>query len=395
MATMNYTNITAFGGKPFTPIGTTVIYIIFGLVSVSGILGNSLVIYAIVKKLVQKTPFVILLLHLSITNVVMDVSIFPCVMLDIKDYIGVSLSVQRGICALMNNRVPFYAGAAANTVTLMYIAFVRLTTVACSSKFQKFVLSKRFVRVALAISWVFIIAALIPRCISHHIDVRQGICVPDSRKFNAQYNFFLVTIFWLIPLSFLIINLFTMVNFMWKKTELKQSAIIKGRKQVVTMLFALIMSYLVCKTPVYVYFMMAVAKYHKFTGDVYGKREKELVLQPALLIALCNTITDPILYAFMWKGFRSGFRQGFARDSSINKSPSNILKDRKPLTLTFNKEKSKPWKIPITNDDSPTSLKSLKSEMVGAPSSPNNSNANFNLCPGTPTSMKSEILTIF
>ena len=296
----------------FSPRTTRIVNGLFVTVAALGIIGNTLIIYGIVRKIVSNTAFVVLLLHLAITDLTMDILILPCMFLDTRSYIKSPERIQRIICGVVSSGTPFWMAVAANTIILAYISFVRSSSMLIHyNQFQSVILKKRNIAFVITFTWITVVGLSVPSYTSHSIDPQTGHCRPDSKTYNLVYNVILVFLFWSLPMLCLVSNLVIVLRHVLKNRSSNQSVVIQQQRRITTLLLVLMTTYMVFWAPTIIYFLMRVTNHKKFNHTFQGKLAIEKIRRPVMLVGLLNTLSDPILYAFMWSSFRQGFSKHF------------------------------------------------------------------------------------
>ena len=310
-------NITETGDvvPAFSPDVTNLILSIYIIVLIVGILGNGLVLFAFAVKVVPVTPFMLLLLNLSIADLVIDVSVFPFLFWEDSN------KDTPFICGVIHKQGITWSAVVANAATYTYISFVRVN--AFSSKaINRSILKFRTIAIFVPMTWLFGIVLFIPHYFNFYFDSTRGSCAPRTGSFYRISSVVQSLLCWVIPVTILSINFIRTVRALWQKEHINQSAIIKHRKQITFLLLGLTIFFLLFSTPLLIFFIFRAANYDKFTDDRQGDEELKRFYRPVFVVALLNTIADPLLYAFCWKSFRSGFAQKREAWSSVMESNS-------------------------------------------------------------------------
>ena len=154
---------------------TNLILSLFIIIAVLGILGNGIIVFAFVAKLMSITPFMVLLSNLSIADIVIDVSVFPFL------FWRPSERDTHFTCGFHKLVIPWSA-TLLNAATLTYISFVRINAFLGKALSQS-LLKPRTVNVYVALTWLFGIALFLPHCFNSYYDSNLGVCTARAGYF--------------------------------------------------------------------------------------------------------------------------------------------------------------------------------------------------------------------
>ena len=295
-------NMTELHIEPtFCPTVEKLILSLFIIIALVGIFGNGLIVFAFAARIVPVTPFMVLLLNLSIADIIIDVSVFPFLFWEQSE------NDSNFACGIHKQSITWSA-VVVNAATLTYISFVRISAFdVCSKSLNQPILKPRNVNIYVALTWVVGILLFSPHYFNFYFDPQLGVCIAKEGPFYKISSAVQSLLCWVVPVTILSVNLFRTVRALWNKEHLSQSMIIKHRKQITFLLLGLTVFFLLFSTPLLVFFVLRAANYYKFTNDLTGIQELKRFYRPVSLVCLLTTITDPLLYAFCWKSFRNGF----------------------------------------------------------------------------------------
>ena len=161
------------------------LYIIVTLV---GIFSNGLVLYAYATKLVKRTPFLMLLLNLSVSDIMIDLSVYPYLFVDPSRYHDASGAVQSFVCAVAAKQTLGWIAVIANVTTLIYISFVRLTSFNSGGSGINTILKERNVKIVICCSWLLGGALFMHQFFLFSISATTHICEHTSNKYFVTAN---------------------------------------------------------------------------------------------------------------------------------------------------------------------------------------------------------------
>ena len=281
------------------------------LVCMLGILCNTAVVIAFVLKIVPLTPFCMLLLNLSVTDILTGITFIPGLFDTIVDHTRATpnnpLSTSF-MCAMVYFRVPSRSTFIVNNCTVAYMSFIRASSFDSDrSKILKRTTVKRFIFCI----WMLALLYLSPWYFLYDIGPESKNCEPKSaliRTISYIHGSVTLLTFYIAIEVILLVNIIRSVRFLWKKSMFTQSIAIRERNQITFLLVILAITYCVFGLP----FLVRVIL--RTSGQLKDKDLYSLVLRPTGLVYLLTLITDPALYAFYWKGFRNGFRKATRRN---------------------------------------------------------------------------------
>ena len=257
------------------------------------------------------TPFTLLLLNLSISDLIVDMGLWPYMFIDLKNVSSkVSQSVGNFLCSIHIGLTPFWMAGSSNIYTLSLISFFRFTSMlSFSSKFNvniNMCKTKSYI----AAFWVISVVSLSPHFFGFWLDRDIGICY---RKWPEKFNGLMYVIitsffFFFIPATALVINFVLSAKFLWGNSNLRSTSTVryKARRRITKLYLALIAVFFICWTPMFAYILLARTTTY-FEDGPKGIFAKLRFLKVVILISACNSVCDPVLYAFCGRSFRDGF----------------------------------------------------------------------------------------
>ena len=152
-----------------------------------GIAGNSLVIAAFVKKLVPITPFNMLLLNLSISDIFCNGFGVSALFKSVFEYMASTTNSVGFICSMFKFGITVFIGIGVNTATVTYISFIRSESFRNGGR----ILNRRIVSWFILLTWVIPTVLVIPMHFFVNIDLqtfrKTGVCKIENKE--AFYTF--------------------------------------------------------------------------------------------------------------------------------------------------------------------------------------------------------------
>ena len=296
------------------------------------------VVVGFAMKIVRVTPFMLLLLNISIADIVIGLNAYPMLYVEPSQYKNAPTPIASFICAVVDKSVFAYSSVVVNALTLIYISFMRVASFNRNARGQRWLTRLNVVKVFVCFSWLVGIGAFISHYFKFTIDPVSGMCRHHD---NTSYHITSAvgaTTMLLCTLIVLLLNFIRTTRTMWHASNLgNASAIAKQRKEISGMLLGLAVAFFLLNTPLTVYFVIRGTGYFESVNDITTKRNENRLYLPVVVIAMLNTWSDPILYAFSWKSFRSGFTDSmrtFMSENSVAPSrlPTEMSRDAKSMT---------------------------------------------------------------
>ena len=316
-------NITGYKPERLFPhhwhIILTALYFVVATV---GTVSNGAIIVAFARGRITITPFTMLLLNLSIADFIQDLNIYPYIFIDLKNLHKVPDYTANLVCSFTIGMSVFWVATCASIYTLMFISFFRYTNLLNTVRHRNLVkFTKRHIILFMVVCWLLSAAVIYPNFVSFTLDKKMGICYrtwPETIN-GTVYIMLTTAVFFLLPIAVLFVNFILTVKLLWdgRKSNAPATFVSKRRRQVAALLLKLVLVFIVCWTPIFLYFV--VSRSGIFKEGAPGEYSKMRVLNIVILIASLNSVCDPILYAFSWETFR----KGFMNNSENNRNHSN------------------------------------------------------------------------
>ena len=272
----------------------------FLAVTILGIISNSVVVAAFISKILPLTPFCILLLNLSVSDIFINIFMLPSFFVRMSDYREVDQPYLTSfMCGIVFYHLIARSGFIVNVMTLAYVSFIRSTTF--DFKHRGRILNPKTVKWFILYSWIIALLLHFPWYFMYELNPTTGHCNPKYYEVYSIYHASQVSITYVILEIILFVNMVRSVRNMWKKSISPHSIILQKRHRVTSLLLALGLVYIVLCLPVSVVMIMEASGYFQ-SADSFND-----VYFPSVLVVYLNTVVDPFMYIFYWKGFRNGF----------------------------------------------------------------------------------------
>lgn len=279
-----------------------------------GIVGNLIVVFAFARKLVPLTPFCMLLLNLSVADIFADIVFIPWLFRSTYQLIG----TQSAVCGLFKFGILTSLGFRVNVCTVAYISCIRIKSIEKGR--SKRILQKRVVSCYVLGTWIIAVASTLPLSFMIKADPKTGSCEPKYKSFYTLASTF-HALFYFIPQIILVVNFARTIWHIWKTPQFEQSILVKKRKRIGFLLLSLTTAYIVCFIPILVWQMM------RSLGNL-PKRDLLTVHRIGGVMGYLTTISDPVLYALCWSGFRQGFVRCSERTAHRSAALDNTNQER-------------------------------------------------------------------
>eukprot|EP00794_Sanderia_malayensis_P013848 gene13849-15296_t len=285
----------------------TVLQTLFVLVSIVGTISNCFVLLLIFKTKQLHTPLNFLLANLSLADLIGGLSIYSYVFLD------VSRTSIRGykadiLCVLSTGLIIFFTCSVESILTLCAISISRFLTIKFPMK-QNLKLTKTRSTYFIVASWIASILLLIPTGLCFKYEAKTGYCYRYKRPgINMRLYSLATTVFGtVLPLTTMSLTYIAAWRQLWSESSKQVQDARRGtsgtRKKVMVLLGLLIVTYVLCWSPFYIYWIMIpLLKYYPNTAE--GRIKIFRFHTIVMLFGLCNSTIDPILYTLQGQQFR-------------------------------------------------------------------------------------------
>lgn len=289
----------------FPPSWASFIKVLMVTVSLFGIVANLKVIIIIIRNKELRTPLTILLMNLSVADLVAGISIYPFVFVDVSRT-KLSTVGKNIMCAFSPAMVPFFIAAGESVFTLCAISISRLLVIKFPLRLEM-KLTKRASIIFSVASWFLSIALLSPNALTVRYEEDTGFCFRNYPVWMNTKLYSAITIIagTLLPITTMTMTYIAAWRHLWRDAspDSQLQVTLGSRRKVMVMLGVLILTYICCWTPFYVYWtLVSATSYYK--NSVHDKIRLFRFYTIAMLFALCNSTLDPIIYTLSGGQFR-------------------------------------------------------------------------------------------
>lgn len=290
-----------------TSTGALSLSVCFGVLVLTDVIGNTLVILVVLCNRYMHTPVNYLLVNLAIADILIGLSILPqYVLLHAFEH-------PRGapgdlLCKLVTGGNFIWIGGAASLFTLMAIAFERYFAIVRPYTTLGKINSKKL-KVLVIGSWVFAAVKDGTPFFVMKYDADIDFCMEtwsdlvSARAFTAVI-FVLDSLIPLFLMGYLYGRIAHCLWFRIVVPELTRSALLRARKKITKMILIVSVLYALFWTPVVVLYFIA---YYNIPNIGYGS----VAYNSSVVFVCLNSSVNPFVYSFQNGQFRKGLRDLF------------------------------------------------------------------------------------
>ena len=295
----------------FSPVVHYTIIGLYVLVTCVGICGNSTVVYLFASKKIRYTSFNMLLLNLSIADLLADIFSYPYIFggIDLSHLRKLSSKKANMACAFTIGLTPFWVVTTVSLFTLGFISIQRCVKIRFPMRFN-WITTRRCTIMYIVVAWIAGIAFTFPNFFSFKFIRKTAVCDREypPNFYSGIYRIMVVILGLALPVFVMLLSFFLTACKVLKKSsalgETSSTPSMIKRRKAVKLLGALIIVFFVCWSPFFTYFLLGAI----ITSTFRGKNLASKIICGTILIALCNTVADPVVYALRGDEFRKGFK---------------------------------------------------------------------------------------
>jgi len=309
---MSNTSLADF--KVFTEAEDAVTKALYVLLSFVNIFGNSLILFIIAKdKRIQNTVN-LLIANISFSDIVAGIGIYPYLFVNItrEDH---EAGRADHLCGFKSGAPLFFGASTVNFLTLSALSLSRFLLVNFPAN-PTWRLRKAHVKWVSMLTWLLGMSLVLPNIVSFQYLPKTETC---KRFWPVWFNrsvFFAVTaIICLVAILLLFLTYTSSVYMLWFRPSARRleqntsnTTSNASRKKVALFLGLLILAFIACWLPFFVYWMLSAAT-HYFKGTLEDHAKKLRIMRFTLLVAFINTCLDPIIYAVGNRQIKDGARR--------------------------------------------------------------------------------------
>ncbi|XP_063709468.1 allatostatin-A receptor-like isoform X1 [Culicoides brevitarsis] len=278
----------------------------FGIIGLSGLLGNALVVLVVAANPQMRSTTNLLIINLAVADLLF---VIFCVPFTATDYVLPSWPFGDLWCKFVQYMIVVTAHASIYTLVLMSLdRFLAVVHPIASMSIR----TERNALFAIIFLWIIITTTAIPVAVTHGevMQVWQGesnsACIFLYQDYNLvgfQVSFFLSS--YVIPLALISMLYVAMLARLWKGAPggRVSAESRRGKKRVTRMVVVVVLAFAICWLPIQLILVLKSLKLYETTTI------KVIMQVAAHVLAYMNSCVNPFLYAFLSDNFRKAFRK--------------------------------------------------------------------------------------
>ena len=309
---MSNTSLADF--KVFTEAEDVVTKALYVLLSFVNIFGNSLILFVIYKnKRIQNTVN-LLIANISFSDLVAGIGIYPYLFVDItrEDH---KAGRADHLCGFKSGAPLFFGASAVNFLTLSALSVSRFLLVNFPAN-PTWRMRKGHVKWVSILTWLLGMSLVLPNIASFQYLPKTETCKRFwPIWFNRSVFFGVTAIICVVAILLLFLTYTSSVYMLWFRASARRleqncssTTSNASRRKVALFLGLLIMAFVACWLPFFVYWMLSAAT-HYFKSTLEDHVRKLRIMRFTLLVAFMNTCLDPIIYAVGNRQIKDGARR--------------------------------------------------------------------------------------
>uniref|UniRef100_A0A336KQD6 CSON014148 protein n=1 Tax=Culicoides sonorensis TaxID=179676 RepID=A0A336KQD6_CULSO len=290
----------------------------FGIIGLSGLLGNALVVLVVAANPLMRSTTNLLIINLAVADLLF---VIFCVPFTATDYVMPSWPFGDMWCKFVQYMIVVTAHASIYTLVLMSLdRFLAVVHPIASMSIR----TEKNALYAIIFLWILITTTAIPVAISHgevsqvwH-EANSSACIFLYEEYNLvafqvktelmlqfifQVSFFLSS--YVIPLALISMLYMAMLARLWKGAPggRVSAESRRGKKRVTRMVVVVVLAFAICWLPIQLILVLKSLK-------LYETTKTNVIMQVVShVLAYMNSCVNPVLYAFLSDNFRKAFRK--------------------------------------------------------------------------------------
>ena len=279
--------------------GESTFRVTFSVLILVNVLGNSLVVWIILRTRSLWSPMNFLLVNLAVADLMVGLGMTPVFVLN------KTFTHPRGVsgdylCKFITSGNFTWVGGVCSASSLVLIAFERYFSIMKPTS-TKFKITTKKLKVFIPLSWASSVLFNLPMFIVHHFHVGRGHCSqgwPERWMFKV-YGFCWLLFAGIIPSCTIAVLSARVTYFLWFSDSRSPSAlpaVRRSRKRITKMMLVVSAIFFLC-------WNTDVLMYNLASFGLIGYRSRAQIAGVAL--ALINSAANPIVYAFQFRAFKA------------------------------------------------------------------------------------------
>ncbi|KAM9165121.1 pyroglutamylated RF-amide peptide receptor-like [Pangshura tecta] len=318
--------IAAYGLKPLVyipelpPSAKVVFLVLYIIIFALALLGNSLVVYIIIRRKAMRTATNIFICSLACSDLLVTFFCIPFTLLQ-----NVSSEWLGGpfVCKM----VPFIqiTAVVASTLTMTCIAVERYQGIVHPLKMKRQYTNKRTYKI-LGFVWMIAVIVGLPMLYVQTLEVKYDflynihhVCCLESWhsiELRRAYAIFILVALFLLPLTAMLM-LYSRIGYeLWIKKRIGDSSVLNAlsrhemnkitrkKKRAVIMMVIVVLFFAVCWAPFHVVHMLF--EYNNLE-ESYDDVTVKIIFAIVQAIGFFNSFNNPVVYTFMNENFKKSF----------------------------------------------------------------------------------------
>lgn len=307
-------NASYIGFKVYTETEDILTKIFYVLLSVIDVSGNSIIIFIITKnKRIQNTVN-LLIVNIAFSDIIAGVGIYSYLFTVIskEDHEANRADL---LCGFKSGAPLFFGASLVNFLTLSALSISRFLLIKYPTN-PKWRIRTAHVKWISIATWLLGMSLAFPNIVSFRYIPETGTCIRFWPGWFKRSLFFSVTaIICVVALVLLVLTYISSVYALWFRTSTRrmsqnksQASSASGRKKVAILLGLLVLAFISCWLPFFMYWMLSAATQY-FSKTLEDHVTKLRSMRFTLLVALLNTCLDPLIYAIGNRQIKDGARR--------------------------------------------------------------------------------------
>lgn len=312
----------------FTYSTDIIISTIYVLLTLVNFIGNTTMIFLIIRRRQLHTTVNYLLLNLSLSDIVGGIGIYPYVFVTNISSIKENQLNLTVVCSLTQGLSIFFLAAGVSLITLCAVSLYRY----CIIRFPLRALwtrSKRTVEIIITLVWILSIASIFPAAVSYRYSPEHNICERDWRNIDGNtYRCIIMVVSIILPSAFMFLCYFALRHARRKisrRCVSANSSRIKMVKRSERLIAFLIANFVICWTPFLVYW--GIRTFTSLFPQTYdGLRCTLKWIRVTVIFAVVNGAVDPFLFAASSKEIRKQAKKLLFRVVRAGPSSTTVIR---------------------------------------------------------------------
>uniref|UniRef100_A0A672QSM0 Pyroglutamylated RF-amide peptide receptor n=1 Tax=Sinocyclocheilus grahami TaxID=75366 RepID=A0A672QSM0_SINGR len=299
----------------------TIFVIVYTVIFLLALIGNSLVVYIVLRTRGIQTATNIFICSLAVSDLLIS---FFCIPFTLLSQEVCSLNIYVYVGVLVCKTVPFVQTTAIVTgiLTMTCIAVERYQGIVHPLKIKRQCTPQRAYRM-LGVVWIAAMLVGSPMLFVQHLEVKYDflydlhhVCCLErwsSSAHRKQYATFILVFLFLLPLAAMLL-LYTRIGIeLWIRKQVGDSSVLNAmnqreKRRAIKMMVTIVVLFTVCWAPFHTVHMLFE---YSYLNKTYDDITVNMIIAVAQAIGFFNSFSNPIIYAFMNENFQKNCMSTF------------------------------------------------------------------------------------